>query len=303
MAKRKKILIAKYFYPKGFKEQFLREARKLTLDVDFARWDQLIFDTASTGLENAVLVNKRRLTEYDLIYIRSIMNCYYEFTQLVNAASALGVRVVDKALKEGSRVNDLKAQQIARAHQAGIPVPRTIYATDTTLMSQATKFGTWPIVLKAMGLHRGQGVFLVKDKSHARRIMDKFIESKESKNFLLQEPIDYTADYRVLVIGNKALGAIQRIPQAGEFRANVSRGGEAKCVKKLPPKLENSALKMAQLLNFEIAGVDFMQDSSGRFFFLEANRAPGYEGFKQATGVKVEREILKYLKYLIDHQK
>ncbi|MEJ2348139.1 MAG: hypothetical protein P8Y17_03015 [Patescibacteria group bacterium] len=129
--------------------------------------------------------------------------------------------------------------------------------------------------------------------------MDKFIKERLSKNFMLQEIIDYVADYRILVVGNKVLGAIQRIPKSGEFRANVSRGGGAKAVQKIPPRLEKLAIKATKMLDLDIAGVDFMEDKKGNYLLTEVNRAPGYEGFQKATNINVRVEILKYLKSLI----
>lgn len=302
MARKPRLLVVKYSYPEGFQERLKKDARQAGVEVDFCRWQEIVIDTASTTPEQVISVNKKRIDSYDLIYIRSIMDRYYEFTQLVNVASSLGIIVVDKNIAWGNRVNDLKVQQITQAAMNGIPVPRTLFATDTSLVAMADRLGSWPLVLKVMGLHKGQGVFLVQDKKEVRRLMDKFIATHESKNFLLQELINYEADYRIFVVGNKVLGAIERIPQGTDFRANVSRGGQAKAIKKLPAKLENLAIRVTKKLGFDIAGVDFMEDGHGNYYFLEANRAPGYAGLEEATGINVQVEILKYLKDLIQNK-
>src|SRR3989344_1664054 len=294
-----KILIARYSTPQTFMDEYNEAAKEVGVDIDYAMWEEIVVDTKAKDLKELLKVKGKPLGNYDLVYVRTVQDKYYELTQLVNVATALGIRVVDKNLSHGSRVGDLKIHQITQAAINGIPVPRTIYATDTTLLDKSDEFNSWPLVLKVMGFHRGQGVMLVENKKEIRAKMDSFLQTKESKNFLLQEVIDYVADYRIFVIGERVVGGIQRIPQKGEFRANIARGGTAKEIKEIPDKLRDLALKACRVMELDISGVDFMEDKNGNYLLTEVNRAPQYEGLMQATGIDIRVEIIKYLKELV----
>lgn len=284
------------------RKEFVDAADNAGLDIEFARWEDLLIDTSKENPEEVLTMNGKKITEYSLIYVRTIKTRYYEMAILATYASHFGVRVVDKCLSDGNRISDAKIYQILHSHMHDVKVPRTVYGTDTSLVDQADLFGTWPLVFKVMGLHRGQGVFLVNSKEEIRKLMDQFMETKESKNFILQEVIKYIADYRIFVIGNNVLGAIQRIPSKGEFRANVSRGGTAKAIENLNPKLAKMAVDAAKAMKLDIAGVDFLEDADGNYYLLEINRAPQYKGFTQATGINVREEVFKYFKKIIDEK-
>lgn len=299
MKTRPKVLMVEYMAG-ALKKEFEAAADKAGLDIEFARFENILVDTSKSDPTDILTVNGKKITEYDLIYVRTINKRYYEMAILATYASQHGVRVVDKCLSTGNRITDAKIYQILHAALHDVRVPRTVYGTDTALADKADLFGGFPLVFKVMGLHRGQGVFLVNSKGEIRKLMDQFMETHESKNFILQEVIDYVADYRIFVVGDQVLGAIQRIPSKGEFRANVSRGGSAKAIKDLNPSLEKMALDSAKAMGLDIAGVDFLEDKDGNYFLLEINRAPQYKGFVAATGIDVRGEVFRYFKKLID---
>ncbi|MEJ2348140.1 MAG: hypothetical protein P8Y17_03020 [Patescibacteria group bacterium] len=122
MTKRVKILLLKYSFAKDFVDKFKWAAKEVGVDLDLARWDQIVVDTASQDPENIVTVAGKRLADYDLIYIRSIKEMYYELTQLTNIATHLGIRIIDDALAKGNRVANLKIQQTT---QAKLHLPRS----------------------------------------------------------------------------------------------------------------------------------------------------------------------------------
>ena len=103
---------------------------------------------------------------------------------------------------------------------------------------------------------------------------------------------DRIADIRALVIGGKVVGAIRRSASAGEFRANVHRGGIPEAIK-LGGKEERIARKAAEAISLDIAGIDWIETGEGPVL-MEANATPGFQGFESATGVDVAALIVDF---------
>jgi ribosomal protein S6--L-glutamate ligase len=89
-------------------------------------------------------------------------------------------------------------------------------------------------------------------------------------------------DIRCFVIDGKVVGAMQRVAQEGEFRANLHLGGVASEVK-ITREERNIAIKATKALGLKVAGVDIIRSSSGPKV-LEVNSSPGLEGIEEVTG-------------------
>ena len=97
----------------------------------------------------------------------------------------------------------------------------------------------------------------------------------------------------MLVIGNKAIGAMKRFVITGDFRANISQGAKAEKYK-LNKELEKLAIQAAQVTDTEFAGVDFIE-SNGKYYIIEVNRTPQFKGFRKYTGVDASPFVIDYL--------
>ena len=125
--------------------------------------------------------------------------------------------------------------------------------------------------------------------------LQELIASLDSKNsMIIQEYVKESAgrDLRLIVVGGKVIGAIERTSTDGNFRANISRGGEGKAFP-LDEEMEMLALQVSRVLDLDICGVDLLFSDDG-YKICEANSAPGFQGFEQATGINVPEKIFKY---------
>jgi ribosomal protein S6--L-glutamate ligase len=86
---------------------------------------------------------------------------------------------------------------------------------------------------------------------------------------------------------------MERISLPGEFRSNLHRGGSAQLTK-LTPAERRTAVKAAQTMGLEVAGVDLIRSSRGPLV-LEVNSSPGLRGIEEATGVNVAGKIIRYI--------
>ncbi len=78
--------------------------------------------------------------------------------------------------------------------------------------------------------------------------------------YLVQEYIAEAkgCDIRCLVVGNEVVAAIERCAKAGDFRSNLHRGGVAS-IATITPRERDIAIKAAQTLGLDVAGVDILR--------------------------------------------
>ena len=95
----------------------------------------------------------------------------------------------------------------------------------------------------------------------------------------------------------RPLGADLRLPRrqavAGEFRANIHRGGTTKKVR-LSAECRKTALAAARVLGLRVAGVDMIESDEGPMV-MEVNSSPGLEGIEKTTGVDVAAAIIEQI--------
>lgn len=154
---------------------------------------------------------------------------------------------------------------------------------------------TYPHIVKGINTGQGKNVFKVDSLVELENAVHVF-EAKEKKasSIMFQEFIDYKADLRVFVLGDKVLGAMRRIPKNGEFRANYSLGGDVE-VFEASNEIKNSALAAARACNLDYAGVDILIDKEEKLFVLEANRNPQMKGISKALGINVAERFVEFV--------
>ena len=86
---------------------------------------------------------------------------------------------------------------------------------------------------------------------------------------------------------------MHRQAEAGEFRSNLHRGGQASSVK-LTAAERNTAIRAAKVMGLEVAGVDLLRSRKGPLV-LEVNSSPGLEGIEGTSGVDVAGAIIEHV--------
>jgi ribosomal protein S6--L-glutamate ligase len=185
-----------------------------------------------------------------------------------------------------------------RAHQLlarkGIGQPITSYAHSADATSDLIdSVGGAPLVVKIMESTHGNGVVLAETSKAAEALINacRGLEA----DFLVQEFIKESggADIRCFVIGDKVIAAMQRTAAPGEYRSNLHRGGTASVVR-LRPDERKLAVKAAQVMGLDVAGVDIIRSNHGPLV-LEVNSSPGLEGIERATGKDIAGAIIAYM--------
>jgi gamma-F420-2:alpha-L-glutamate ligase len=83
---------------------------------------------------------------------------------------------------------------------------------------------------------------------------------------------------------------MERRAADGGFKANFSTGGT---VLEFVPDDEaiDLAIRTAQALNIQVAGIDLLFTEDGRYTICEANTFPGFRGLEMACKVNVPQAI------------
>lgn len=195
-----------------------------------------------------------------------------------------------RVLNGSSLWNDLhtgKMWQLSRLATAGLPVIESTVWSSSALISD--EYFSSTRVLKAASLDQGEGVWRVYSAKEAKSLVQRY-----SVGELIGQPF-YPGgrDVRILVLGRRCLGAMERRAPSGDFRSNIAVGGVAKAIP-VDSIMRKLALAAARATGMEFCGVDLLPTHEG-FKILEVNRFAQFQGFERATGVNVAGEIVKHL--------
>ncbi len=192
-----------------------------------------------------------------------------------------------------SRSRD-KLRSLQLLSRKDIGMPNTGFAHDPDDIQDLIKMaGGAPLVIKLLEGTQGIGVVLAETKKAAESVIEAFMGLKA--NIMVQEYIKEAggSDIRCFVIGDKVVAAIKRQAQPGEFRSNLHRGGSASLVK-ISPKERATAVKAANIMGLNVAGVDLLRSERGPLV-MEVNSSPGLEGIETATGKDVAGMIIEFI--------
>jgi RimK family alpha-L-glutamate ligase len=180
----------------------------------------------------------------------------------------------------------------ALLQEAGLPRPETVVC-DGAIDAMAAVRAMGDVIVKPIFGSMGFGMVRVSDPDVAFRVVQSLEQLRAV--FYLQRTIDHGGrDVRVLVVGGRSIGAIERRAPEGEWRTNVSRGGSAHAFE-LPPAWEQLAVRAAAAVGADYAGVDLLPSREGSVFVLEVNGIPAWRGLQQATGLDVAGAIADHL--------
>ena len=192
----------------------------------------------------------------------------------------------------------LRARDKLRCHQLlageGIGLPATVSGDNPDDTADLLSLlGKPPHVIKLNEGSQGAGVVLAERLSASRSVVEAF--RGLYANFLVQEFVAEAegADIRCFVVGDRVVAAMRRQAEAGEFRSNLHRGGQASRIRLTKAERE-TALRAAKVMGLEVAGVDLLRSRKGPLV-LEVNSSPGLEGIETTTGVDVAGAIIVHI--------
>jgi len=269
-----------------FRFQEAAAASGIRLDVLQPQAFELIVD----GREGWSAVYKGRpLAKPDLIIPRTGSETSYFTLAVLRHFERQGVAMVNSPAAVEAVADKLQTLQILSA--AGLPIPKTILAkfpVDVGLVEREIGF---PVVVKTLRGTRGEGVLLCSSREQFHDLANLLDGTRTGAHFLFQQYIraSHGRDVRVLVVHGRAVAAMLRKSADGGFKSNISLGGVGAAFDP-PAVLAELAVRTANLLQLDVAGVDILFDDNG-YRICEANSAPGFQGLERACRISVPDEI------------
>ncbi|MFP3951018.1 MAG: RimK family alpha-L-glutamate ligase [Candidatus Bathyarchaeia archaeon] len=236
------------------------------------------------------------VTDIDLCLLRSFgPGSNEQLTRRISMVEHLemsGVRVVNPCYPF-RRARDKYATQYI-LQKGGLPVATT-YTTEDPFMASmySEEFGV--SVYKPILGSMGKGSLKFDEKSSAEEALIRL--SDLDLPLIVQKFIQNPGrDVRVLIVGNEIIGSVYRYAAKGSWKANVAQGGEMQ-QEEIPEEFKEIALKATKTMELDYCGVDILEGPDGPVI-LEVNASPGWQGFKEATGINVAEKIVTHAENL-----
>ncbi len=195
---------------------------------------------------------------------------------------------------------DDKMQTYLALTGAGIATPKTIsgllcYSPDeevneASVLRVEAEIG-YPVIVKESFGSLGKGVYMAQNREELFSIMQQL----KCRPHLFQRAVKASLgrDIRVIVIGGKALSAMERKSET-DFRSNIELGGVGKPYP-LNPKITDICERTANCLGLDYCGIDILLDENENPLLCEVNSNAFFGGLERVTGVNVAGAYAKHI--------
>ena len=210
------------------------------------------------------------------------------YLDVLHGLERLGITVYNGARAIERTVD--KAMTSFMLHQAAIPTPAVWVTRDEALAlaiaKREIKAGHGVVQKPLFG---SQGIGL----RRYQQLDELSAFSDDQGIFYLQRYVDSgetTHDFRVFVIGGKAVAAMRR--SGVSWLNNVHQGALCEAVHLDDIRLSRLAEEAVAVLDMAYAGVDIIRDRHGRYFILEVNSIPAWKGLQTVTPIAVAERLV-----------
>ncbi len=266
------------------------EWEKLGGKAQLVYCNELVFE--STGENFTLLEPALNLTHVDAVFgtSSSIMSDYiYYVDQLVRA----GAVTLSNDLSAQTTLQQSYMHRYAEVARAGIRTPKTIYFTARSLHSVVERIG-YPFVLKKLRSSAKRGIKFMRSAADLELKWPKI--ANNDRVFVAKEYIKHRAEWRVTVVDGEVVSIFERRGTTEGLLAGFNSSAIRTPVD--PASAENLcavALKTCELLGYEMAGIDIVQDEQGELFVLDINKYFHFTSAEEITKVNVAEKIAQLL--------
>ncbi len=239
-----------------------------------------------------VIFKGRQLSDFDAVIPRIGASHTFYGAAVSRQFEMMGIFTLNRSQAIARSRDKLRSLQIMAKHGIGLPVTGCAHSTrDVKGLIESVKGA--PLVVKLLEGTQGIGVVLAENQNAAESVIEAFRGLKA--NIIVQEFIKEAngEDIRCFVIGNKVFAAMMRRAPKGEFRSNLHRGGTPIQVK-ISAAERATAIKAAEAMGLNVAGVDILRSSHGPVV-MEVNSSPGLEGIEKSTKKDVAGAIIEFI--------
>jgi len=207
---------------------------------------------------------------------------------LLHSLSRSGIPVVNNPSSIEKAAD--KYHTLVLLSERGMHVPKTVVTENVSeALNAFHKFGGDAVVKPVFG-SRGIGAARISDVDIAERIFRTLHFNRHV--LYVQEFVQHGfRDIRVFLVGGKVIAAMHRVSTS--WKTNVSRGAKPTPLK-LTAEMEEIAIKSAEIIGCEVAGVDLMESRDG-LLVNEINSQPGWRGLQSTTSIDISEQMAAYM--------
>jgi glutathione synthase/RimK-type ligase-like ATP-grasp enzyme len=265
------------------------------LRFTLATYDDLEFTICNEGTVIRLVGSGRDVTDFDAVYFKTFSSAPDFAAATAHYLEKRNVLFFDKVVKAYPPTTKLLQYVLLQKH--GIAIPKSVLLSTHRLQDsyqQIIEALGSPFILKDIYENKGRNNFLVKTKKEFAVICKD--ASEHNWQLIAQQFVPNKGDYRLVVIGKQVELAMLREGREGSHLNNTALEGEATLVQTedLPKEIVDDAIRATELLDFTIAGADFVQDNETKLWYcLEINDSP-----QLASGAFVEKKQKAIANYL-----
>ena len=247
----------------------------------------------------SILVAGRTRQLPDFVMPRTGSGTTYFIKAIIRHLERLGVVLINGSDAIDNVKDKLYTQQILG--ESNLPVPKTLLVKHPINLEWVETNINFPVIIKTLSGSFGAGVFLAETKKQLEQLVKMAEITKPSYNIIVQEFIkdSWGKDLRVFILNGKVVGCMMRQATDGDFRANITRGGEG-IPYQITEDIEWLGGESARLLGLDIAGVDLLFDE-GNYRICEVNSSPGFEGMDKFTKTNIAEDIVNFVKLKVGY--
>lgn len=282
--------------PKAYSTRRLREAAEQR-GHEVKILDTLKFSIDVTEGQPDLYHRSKKLGQYDAVLPRIGASITYFGTAVVRQFEQMETFCANSSTGISNSRDKLRSLQILSRHNVGIP-PTSFARDQKDVLPALQRVGGAPVIIKLLEGTQGVGVILADSVKIAEAIVETLQSTKQ--NVLLQKFVAESKgrDIRAFVVGDRVVAAMRRVAQGQEFRSNVHRGGKTELVE-LDERYTTTAVRAAQIMGLQVAGVDMLEGASGPQV-MEINSSPGLEGIETCTELDIAGAIIDYIAAQVD---
>jgi len=247
------------------------------------------------GKQARLFYGKGVLPRFDVVIPRIAQSVSVYGLAVVNQLSLQHVPVLNGADALSQARNKMRSLQLLSAH--GVGIPTTVMAREPgELREMVALVGGPPVLVKLIQGHERRGVMVCETLQSVSATLDAVLGL--GHHVIVQQYVKRARqDLRVLVVGGRALVAVNRRARTGRLYQTVNLGARYAAAP-LTPALIHAAETTASLLGLEVAAVDMLElDGAPRVF--EVNGSPNLCALEQATGSDLAGAIIERAEVLV----
>lgn len=247
-----------------------------------------------SGSSANLYYKRKKLPPCDVVIPRIAQSINSYGLAVVNQFGIQGVPLMNAAQAIAQSRNKMRSLQLLSAN--GIDIPATVMARNAEdLKAMVGLVGGVPVLVKLQGQEK-HGVMVCESLQSLEAALEAVLGL--GHNLVVQQYVEHTGqDVRVLVVGGRAMAAVQRRPRVGRLSHTLIKGARLEAVE-LTEAWRVTAERTARLVGLEVAAVDLL-DVKGQPKVFEVNSSPALPDMEGATGMDLATPIIERAEELV----